>query len=356
MTQTLPLHLSRRNLLAGTVRGLVGGLAVGCLPRLALGQSRPAATTPSRLALTAGDSRGSNIIQALRLIEADIRQGLARKKRLVLKPNVVMTNFQLAATHVECIEALLDFFSTFYKDEIIVAESSASGPTAVGYENYGYTRLASKYKVRFLDLDDGPTTVLHVSDHRFRPRPVRTASLLLDPDAYIVSTAPPKSHDRAVVTLSLKNIAVGAPVKDKTSHWGPGSKGVNDKPIIHGGPNNEAININLFQLAKRLHPDLAVIDGFQGMEHNGPVAGTPVDHKIAIASTDWLAADRVGVELMGFDFAKVGYLSFCAQAGMGQADLDKIEILGAKVADHLRKYRPNDNIEQQYKWMSRGNA
>ena len=63
---------------------------------------------------------------------------------------------------------------------------------------------------------------------------------------------------------------------------------------------------------------LAVIDGFEGMEGNGPVGGTPIDHRVCVASPDWLAADRVAVELMGIDYAKVGYLNFCANAGLGQ--------------------------------------
>ena len=39
---------------------------------------------------------------------------------------------------------------------------------------------------------------------------------------------------------------------------------------------------------------------------------------------------------------------------MGQADLDKMEILGEKVTDHIRRYRPHDSIEEQYKWITRG--
>lgn len=54
---------------------------------------------------------------------------------------------------------------------------------------------------------------------------------------------------------------------------------------------------------------------------------------------------------MGFDFAKVGYLWFSAQAGLGQGDLSKIEVLGEKVADHIRKYRPHDKVERQYRWI-----
>ncbi len=114
--------------------------------------------------------------------------------------------------------------------------------------------------------------------------------------------------------------------------------------VVHGS-GFRGINYNLYALAPRLHPHLAVIDGFQGMEGNGPNKGTPVDHKVCVVSTDWLAADRVAVELMGIDFAKIGYLNYCAQTGLGTADLNKIEIIGERIIDHIKPYKLSDNIE-----------
>ncbi|MCP5515692.1 MAG: DUF362 domain-containing protein, partial [Verrucomicrobiales bacterium] len=111
------------------------------------------------------------------------------------------------------------------------------------------------------------------------------------------------------------------------------------------------INYNLYALSRQLRPDLSVLDGVEGMEGNGPVGGTPVDHRVGVVSLDWLAADRVGVELMGIDFAKMGYLNFCADAGMGCADLARMEILGPEIRDHVKPYRLHRNIEEQLIWM-----
>jgi uncharacterized protein (DUF362 family) len=161
-----------------------------------------------------------------------------------------------------------------------------------------------------------------------------------------------KTHNLAVATLSLKNIVFGAPVKDigfrLDKNTKPGTK--SDKPTIHGS-GARGINYNLYSLASRVHPHLAVIDGFEGMEGNGPRLGTPVDHRVCVASTDWFAADRVGVELMGIDFGIVGYLNYCAQTGLGEPDLNKIEIVGEKISDHIKKYKLHENIEQQLIWM-----
>lgn len=343
--------LSRRALLARGAYGAMGGLVALSLPRWARGQmisTRPA----TQASLVTGNSRANNVFQALKMIESQVRAGIARKKRVIVKPNLVSVDRQLAATHVECLEGVLEFLKPIFKDQIIIGDSPAGGRVTQAFENYGYHRLADRYNVRFIDFDIEPTSLRYVIDHRHQPHPVRLVDLLLDPDTYIISAAIPKTHDRAVMTCALKNIAVGAAVKDLDFAWG--KRGRSDKQAIHGGPRNEGIHYNLFELAQIMHPDLAVIDGFEGMEHNGPCGGTAVDHRIAIASTDWLAADRIAVELMGFEFEKVGYLAFCARAGMGQADISKIDLLGERLDPHRRHYKPHDTIEQQYEWMTRG--
>ncbi len=194
---------------------------------------------------------------------------------------------------------------------------------------------------------------MHVFDEKdFRPHAVRMSKLLLDRNNFIISAAKLKTHDRIVATLSLKNIIFGAPIKNLGFRWGkdgkPGAK--IDKPIVHGS-GIRAINFNLFDLARRLHPHLAVIDGYDGMEGNGPVGGTRVEHRVCVASLDWLAADRVAVALMGIDYAKVGYLNYCAQAGLGEGDLQKIEVLGEPLAQHVRPYKLADNLDEQLVWM-----
>lgn len=337
--------INRRGFLNRAAWGLVGVGALA-LPGLAKG-----AVAQSRVALIHGDSRADNVFKALKLIEPEIRASLAKKKRILIKPNLVVVDQQLAATHAECLEGILEFLQGLTKEEIVIAETPANGPAPEAYDNYGFLPLAKKYRVRFLDLDVEPFRIRYLVNERHRPTPVRLSEVLLDPDAYVISTARLKTHDRVVVTLGLKNAAVGAILKDTGYRWGKGSQGTTDKHLVHGGPKNEGIHYNLFDLAADLHPDLTVLDGFEGVEHNGPVSGTPVDHRVAVASADWLAADRVGLELMGFDYPKVGYLTFCAQAGMGQGDLERIEVLGERVADFVRPYRPHDNIEQQYQWM-----
>jgi len=343
--------IDRRSFLKTSVMGGVAAILID--PGNTLASFARQEQMSASVAITSGDNRADLAFLALQPFARQIRKAIGNR-RVVLKPNNVSINIPLCATHVDTLEGILEFLKSIKKlDNVIIAESAANGPTFEGFDNYGYYRLANKYPVKFIDLDQEGFEILHVFDERdFRPHPVRVSRVILSPDSYIVSVAKMKTHDRTIVTLSLKNIVFGAPVKDIGFAYGKNRKeGTrNDKPIVHGS-GYKAINYNLYDLAPRLHPHLAVIDGFEGMEGNGPSNGTPVDHRVCVVSTDWLAADRVAVELMGVDFAKIGYLNYCAQTGLGTADLSKIEIIGESISNHIKPYKLHNNIEKQLVWM-----
>jgi uncharacterized protein (DUF362 family) len=344
---------NRRNFLKTSI---MGGLAFTYLKPL---RSIPSVLGPQQTAtdvsLTTGSSRSDMVFRALQPFSDEVREAIG-DKRVIIKPNNVSINIQLASTHADTIEGVLEFLKSINKlENTVIAESAANGSTFEGFSNFGYTRLADKYKVKLIDLDREQYDILYVFDEKdFRPHAVRTSHILLNPDSYIISLARMKTHDRVVATLSLKNIVFGAPIKDLGFTYSSKSKprAKIDKPIVHGS-GFRGINYNLYTLARQLHPHLAVIDGFQGMEGNGPNDGQVVDHRICIAGTDWLATDRVGIELMGIDFAKVGYLNFCADAGLGVSDLNKIKIIGEKLSDHIKTYKLSDNIDAQMIWRQR---
>lgn len=344
--------INRRNFLRTS---LIGGAALVYCNKLGANPSYSIQEAiPSSVALTTGSSRADMAFRALQPFSKQIREAIGNK-RVVLKPNNVSVTVQLASTHVETLEGTLEFLKSINKlKNAVIAESAAAGPTFDGFSNFGYMALAGKYNVKLIDLDKEKYETIYVFDEKdFKPHAVRMSGMLLDRDSYIVSVARMKTHDRVLATLSLKNIVFGAPIKDVGFAYGPGRKeGTRiDKPIVHGS-GFRGINYNLYALARQLHPHLSVIDGFEGMEGNGPNNGTPVDHRVCVVSPDWLAADRVGIELMGIDFANVGYLNYCAQANLGVADLSKIEVIGESIASHKRNYRLSDNINSQLVWKN----
>ena len=105
-------------------------------------------------------------------------------------------------------------------------------------------------------------------------------------------------------------------------------------------------------LAPLLHPSLTVIDGFEGMEGNGPSNGSRVDHRVCVVSADYVAADAVGAALMGIEPGTIGYLTYLADAGIGEADPNKMEILGEPVAKLAKKYQLPASIERQLQWKT----
>jgi uncharacterized protein (DUF362 family) len=349
---TTLLRTNRRDFLKTSLLGGAAALATTWnLPRLLAAETAGVVKKTSRVALTIGEDHADLAFQGLRVFDKQIAAAIGNK-RVIIKPNNVAIDNQLAASHADNLQGILEFLKSIGKKDVVIAESAANGPTLDGFSNYKYDIVAAKYGAKLMDLDQEGFEILHCFDENdFRPHPCRMSKVLLDSNNFIISAAKFKTHDRVLATLSLKNIVVGAPIKDAGFRWGPGAKpgAKNDKPMTHGN-GFRGINYNLYALAPRLHPHLAVIDGYEGMEGEGPVSGTPVAHRVCVVSPDWLAADRTAIELMGIDFKNVGYLNFCGQTGMGEADLEKIEIVGPAVKEHIKPYKLARNLDQQLVW------
>jgi uncharacterized protein (DUF362 family) len=303
----------------------------------------------STVSLVKGDNRRKNIAAALEAIDRQIRPRLNAKKYVVIKVNNVSTNIQLAATHANAIHGILDYLEPRFKGEVVIAESSA-GDTLEGFEEFGYNKVVNErkaQKVRAIDLNrEAKFKLVPQIDYDLHPVPTRMAARLFDPDAFVICACMLKAHNVMVATLSVKNMGLGAPL-----HSVGGRPGWNDKRKSHNGLRQT--HFNVFTAVQALQPyfGCAVIDGYEGMEGNGPSMGTPVPSRVAIASTDFVAADRVGVEVMGINPDWMGYLRFCDQFGVGRYDLKQIDVIGEKIEAVRRKYLLHPDIERQLQWM-----
>jgi len=304
----------------------------------------------SVVSLIKGESRRQNVCDSLVEIEDRLLPILKSKKHVVIKPNMVSTGRQIASTHIDTLHGILDFLGPRFKGPVVIAESSA-GYTTEGFDNFGYHSVIAEHKpldVSLVDLNEEGLYKTHtILNGDLHAVPVRLAARLLDPEAFIMCAAILKTHNTVVATMSVKNMALGAPLhspRKERQRW-------NDKRLYHGGVRQT--HVDIMMTAQRLKPfwGATVIDGFEGMQGNGPTSGTAVDSRIAISSTDYIAADRVGLGAMGIDPAWVGYLQFCGQAGLGQTDLERIDIRGEKLADVARKYEMHRDIQRELKWM-----
>ncbi|NWG14679.1 MAG: DUF362 domain-containing protein [Acidobacteria bacterium] len=304
----------------------------------------------SVVSLVQGEERRKNIRDSLVAIEDQILPVLRTKKYVVIKPNLVSTVNQLAATHADALRGILEFLGPRFKGPVVIAESSA-GDTLEGYRNFDYPSVVSEFKsqrVSLIDLnDEAKYEIIPLLDGDLHAVPCRLAARLLDPEAYIICAGVVKTHNVTVATLSVKNMTLGAPLhnpRTEKRRW-------NDKRIYHGGVRQTHFDILLTAQEMRPYWGAAVIDGFEGMEGNGPASGTPVPSRIAIASTDLIAADRVGVEAMGINPDWLAYLRWCEMAGLGRYDIARIDIRGAKLAAVRRQYQLHRDIERELQWM-----
>ena len=342
-------HFSRRDLFQTSV-----GLYLATRAKLNAAPVPPAAPVPvasakSAVGLVRGENRAANIKAALELIDSDIRHKLVGKKSVIIKPNLVSTNRQLAATHADALRGIIDYLGPRWKGPIFIAESSA-GETFDGYKTFKYDEVVKDFKsrdIKMVDLnDEGLYETVQLLDGDLHIQSCRLAKRLCDPDAFVISAGMLKTHNVLIATLNVKNLCLGAPLHSRRKE-----KPFNDKRIYHGGVRQTHYDVMV--TAQKLAPawGLGVLDGFEGMEGAGPSQGTPVNQKIAIASTDYIAADRIGTECMGINPDWMGYLQYCEKAGIGNFDRARIEVRGESVDKGKVKYRLHNDIDQELQWM-----
>lgn len=290
------------------------------------------------------------IYETLLPFEERVRAELG-DRRIVIKPNFVVSGRPACATHADAVRGVLDFLARITDRPVSIGESPATGDAMRCFEDYGYSRLKEEYRVRLVDLNAEPTVeagpILQGDGSIARVRLIKT---LMSRRNYVISVSLPKTHDTVVATLTTKNVLMAAPLR-------PGSGEKSDKVLMHGGKivpeQAEILTRNMLSLADLLLPDLAVLDGFEGMEGNGPVGGSPVEHGIALAGTDSIAVDTVGIRLMGIDLRHVAYLKLCGEAGLGCSDLKRIGIDGPELAGHVVPYKLHRTFQTQIEWIER---
>ncbi len=301
-----------------------------------LGQAAPSA----RVSLVKGDNRYKIVFRSLELIKDEILDSIGSKKVLI-KPNIVLADCAACVTHIDALRAVLDFITPHVKGPILIAESSVQNTTE-GFRYNNYMRLEKEYNTRLMDLNTDTFQYRYVLGLDNKPSRIRIINTLLDPDLYVISVARMKTHNYVFVTLSIKNVIMASPLNDYK---------VNDKGLMHQAApaRHDLLHYNMFHIGQEVFPDLAVIDGFVGIEGNGPAWGSPIASHVALAGRDAVAADVTATRVMGFDPGIVNYLNAMAEAGMGQGAPARIEVLGAPVEECITKYKPNARMAELYK-------
>ncbi len=246
-------------------------------------------------------------------------------KKVLIKPNLVdAIQGHPATTSPAVVGALIDLLHELGAAEVSVGDGPAfrrdAQPVA---DETGMQEAVNRRGLRFIDLNyDNPQPVPALdgwfagTKNLWLPQRVREADL-------IVSLPKMKTHHWGGVSLSMKNL-LGIL---------PGSRYGWPKNYLHINGLTSSI-IGMHQVLPHV---VAIIDGIQGMEGDGPMFGTPVPHGLLAAGKDTVAVDVTCAKLMGFELADVDHLFLASWAGVGQAS--HIEIQGAAAERLQRQYQ-----------------
>ncbi len=290
----------------------------------------------AKVSLVKSSEHFKGVQDSLGLLEGELKKALTKISSLVIKVNFVDTRVELSTTPFKAVESFINFVQPFYKKEVIIAEGATWGVKINAFEKYGFTELAKKNpQIKLLDLNDDEVVSKKLKYPEGEFSLPMSKTIVEAP--FLVSIVRPKTHNRVVITASIKNVLVGV------------VPGYTTRLKIHKG---KFIHHVMGSIAQYAYPDFVIIDGTIGMEGDGPVGkGTKKMAGWVLSSFDALAADSLATSLMGFNTDDVGYLNLLWEEKYGFLyPKDKIEILGEDPKKLVSPFKPHKNFEKQRCW------
>lgn len=281
-----------------------------------------------------GEDRRGLIREACLTLGEAWSSKIAQATSILVKPNLVHHERQLASTHVDAVRGVIDAIRQVSQAPIIIGDAGYHG-TKAAFRNFGYLGLPDEYKnVSLVDLSEDETVEGHAMRSDDSPIDIRRAKLAVTSDVRI-SLAPMKTHHEIGVSLCVHN-------------WTFGTWVVPSRIGLHGRvwarwpwlaeEGVAAVHKTIVKLYAEQAPDFAVIDGVSAMEGKGPTRGTAVPMNVVLAGPDAVAVDTVATTLMGIDPSTIAYLVQCQEKGLGVADMAKIDAPPLLVASLRRTF------------------
>ncbi|MBN1849501.1 MAG: DUF362 domain-containing protein [Deltaproteobacteria bacterium] len=201
----------------------------------------------------------------------------------------------------------------------MVVEPNDTETPAHAFESLGYAKLKKRYGVRFfpmmahpfekVDLGDG--VVLNFNED------------ILHSD-FIVNLPVLKTHSQTVVSLGIKNLK--------------GTIDIASRKKCHNADPGKDLHYMVARLADKMPSMLTLIDGIYSNERGPGFDGHIHRTNLLVASSDVLAADMVGAQLLGQDPMDVPHLVYAAKNRKRPLDMSDIEVKGETIED-LAKHR-----------------
>ena len=231
-----------------------------------------------------------------------IEERIQAARRIALKPNFVyrtkVKDASHAITDLNLLESLVKYLCSINNDSVIyICESDSTCPS-FAYLKFEKLNLPYSLKlnerelqrIRLLDLSRD--RLVRIEDDSFlhykKQKQLWLSQTFVETD-FKISLSNLKTHTITGYTGACKNLFGCLPDMDKSVNH----------PFLHSV---------IHDLVLAIRPDLNIVDGFVGMERNGPVNGDPVDLGLRLFSDSALEADVNGVCAIGMEAHKIPYL------------------------------------------------
>ena len=261
---------------------------------------------------------------------------LRAERELLVKLNLSWTKyFPACSSQPWQLEGVVkDLLGRGYSKEMLLPIENKTVVTDPwkGARNNLWLPVLERYGLGFTALTEVKWTVYEFRSELLRlneifPEGVEIPEFFIGKDIIHLPTV--KTHGHSVTTGAVKN-AFGGLLKE-VRHYA--------HKYIH------EVLVDLLMMQQELHPNVfAVMDGTICGDGAGPRTMDPVEGDIVLASADSVAVDAVAAKIMGFDPMKIDYLRLATERGLGEARIEKMEIVGEDIEEFDFHFRTKKSL------------
>lgn len=241
-------------------------------------------------------------------------------------------------TSPQVLEAVIKYLNGIGAHVNVMENSTQANMTRIVFAINGYKEVCERTNANIIYLDEEDTKT-----YEFKGKPSQED----DPNGYklkvfrlpktvvkiienrdtvtYINIPKLKTHSMARVTLGIKN------------QWGF------PQHADRGKDHNFNLHSKLVDVYEYIKPDITIIDGIEGTIHGHYPPTAFADRlvkrfDILIGGRDTLAVDVVGARVFGLTINEVPHLKIAYERGLGEGDLNKINVFGKSLDDYKEKF------------------
>lgn len=252
-----------------------------------------------------------NVIDAVKkaMELAQWRDFIPAGANISLKPNLGFDLFLPGAvTSPWVVEGVIQTIKD-YVDKIYVVEA---GQILVDVEKSvrqtGIYDLCKKYHIEWVNMSKAKFKEIPLPDGLVL-KEVLVPEILIE--TTLITIPVMKTHNKTIITGAIKN------------QWGCLPEFRHNYHLV---VDEVLVDINM-----AIRPKFVVMDATVCLEGNGPKSGRPKILDLVLASGDMVAIDTIQAQIMGFNPSEIKSITNSGRGGLGECDLDKIQVVGENI-------------------------